>query len=423
MANPIASRMAKALRPSAADDVRDTGAGRLALLMAQAPLGHWIGPLANSTGPNSRPFDTKQNILRFIFSNDGVLEVMGGLAEESRQDFASRLRQSVGGPISIAAELLAGKTEATPLAPAASRRLSLWRATFAGTPEDVLDLATQFLEAERSEEALYLKVSSLLALGRIKEAVDYAVEQLLLNQQLHAYLTMNELVAATYFDGTNRFPERLTTPLLLYYYAQYVSSEAMSYRSYSAEDFLFSLGLERPSELQPTAWPGQADLLRTFLWDVCTLSTIRLFTAFDSERSIEDERVKICQILSTWLPDEREVFDDEALSIVRGRLRETLSVSTRPFSAPEPFGSCANNMGCNSSSDRRTVRVLLAEATLFAKMAPIGFEVDHAPVRCLFHPLRERQPRRYAPISLSAMRALSHHWHSGRGAEGTDLQA
>lgn len=94
-------------------------------------------------------------------------------------------------------------------------------------------------------------------------------------------------------------------------------SEINSFRRYATEDFLTSRNVQMPSELRDQLSQLDHELAIYFLSVVCVPSVLDLMTAFDTSRSVQEERRRICALLTEIDPSNADTYRDELTHITQ----------------------------------------------------------------------------------------------------------
>ncbi|MER9539801.1 hypothetical protein [Mesorhizobium sp. M0586] len=327
--NELVSKLEGALR--AIDQPGDEGARasialwKLGLMLGHTSVGRWATSVAQAYAPRANPFDPSFDGARFVAASDGLLEAFSALTAECAAAFALQIEKIYGpSPVAAAARILVGQPIAEAalanLSKATQMSLALQRAVLQKDADAVLDAASQMLQLSRTREALFFREGALLELGRVRDALSNAVELLVSDPLYITWLPVRDLIRLVYRNDQNEFAGDIETPILFDFASKHVDQELSSYVSYTAEDFILTKDADRPSRVEWQLSTGDDALLVHFLAEVCTPATLRLFTAFESERELEEERIAICQLLSRLDSNRRGKYEDEARSIVTSRL-------------------------------------------------------------------------------------------------------
>lgn len=297
---------------------------KLGLMLGHSSTGQWSNAVGAIHAPRARPFDPTFDGPRYVAASDGVLGPLSVLSPSLAKTYAEHLEaQYPKSALAFAARVIAGNDspgEDCPLTPSDAASLRLHRAALTQDADSILAAAEAVLTHAPTKEAVFLRGAALLELERVRDALESAVD-ILLKQPLHAaWLPLDDIVRHIYDDARNQYPDLIQTPILFDFCTRHTNPELSSYVSYTAEDYVLARGVDRPSRLDWNADPTPPELVVHFLSEVCSASTLRLFTAFESERELEEERIAICQVLSRLVPEQREQFEDEARGIVTSRL-------------------------------------------------------------------------------------------------------
>lgn len=327
-ANELATRLQQTLKSLAA--AGDEGARasmalhKLGWMLGHSGLGRWAVAVAATFAPRARPFDPTFEGPRFVAASDGVVEHFSALSNSITEAYVARIEEIYPETaIAGAARILAvgwPDDESSLVAAPQARALALNQAAMGRDPNAVLEAADKILAHRPTRESIFLRVAALLELSRVESALDSAVA-ILIEQPLYGvWLPLEDTVRYIYDEEINRLPSKIQTPILFHFCSEQVNPDLGSYVSYTAEDYILTRGVDRPSAIEWANGETPLALAVHFLATVCSSSTLRLFTAFESEKELEEERIAICQILTRLAPERREEFEDEARGIVTSRL-------------------------------------------------------------------------------------------------------
>lgn len=326
--NEVASRLKLTLRSltTAGDEGARAvaGAAKLGMMLGHTGLGRWTVALASTFAPRAKPYDPTHDGPRFVSAYDGLIESFSALTSNVAAAYVDKLNALYpASAVATAASVLTTgdiADQAVVLAPPRAKALALTRAAITREPTVVLEAARRVAEHGATRESIYLRVAALLELMQVEAALEGAVG-ILVDEPLHGtWLPLEDIVRHVYADEVNHLPANIHTPILFHFCAEQVSADLGSYVSYTAEDYVMAHGYDRPSQIDWQSSATPLPLVIHFLATVCTTSTLRLFTAFESERELEEERIAICQLLTRLAQDRREEFEDEARGIVTSRL-------------------------------------------------------------------------------------------------------
>lgn len=103
-------------------------------------------------------------------------------------------------------------------------------------------------------------------------------------------------------------------------YSSLYGSDRDEAKTISAEEFLAKNGVSRPSELRGRIDPLSLDALIYFLMSVCKIETLDSHIAYESERDVQDERIRILLWLSELDDRNNSVYRAEIASIAQRQL-------------------------------------------------------------------------------------------------------
>lgn len=297
---------------------------KVGIIFQQQDVGLWCAAVARSFSPQAAPFNLETDTLRFIGSSGPNLSGLNALPEQQARLYLQHLEKKLGpcAFVEAAAILANGPLVESPvsLSPMASAEISLRRAVRRGTAYDTLSVCEASLAIGPTRAAVHFQIKSLLTVGKAGEALRLATAYLHDDPSRYTWMPLDTLIGDVYVNEINLFPAQIETPILFFYYTKYVDPSKISYRAYTAEDFLLSRGADRPSLIKSRPHGVTNAYWVTLLADVCGTSTLRLFSAFETELELETERIAICQQLTVLDPQKKEGYEDEARSVVRSRV-------------------------------------------------------------------------------------------------------
>tara|TARA_R110000851_G_scaffold253360_1_gene405807 strand:- start:33 stop:2807 length:2775 start_codon:yes stop_codon:yes gene_type:complete len=87
-------------------------------------------------------------------------------------------------------------------------------------------------------------------------------------------------------------------------------------RAYAYEDYLISIGINKPSEWQPRQ--GQDRRKEVYFFrNVCVKEVMQFSIFFSSSKQLQEERIRICNLLIELDPESSEVYENELRALVR----------------------------------------------------------------------------------------------------------
>lgn len=205
------------------------------------------------------------------------------------------------------------------------RELEIRTAILAERYEDALTAARKLNgHGGPTKLSLRAEIRSLLNLGRLEEATKTAVNWCLADTNLATWAPLEE-IAFQLQASSNPFDFLIEKPILYDLLARHKDTGFSPQRAYACEDYLSSIGVDRPSQINFSSYEGDKRHLLYFLSEVCTASTLRLSIAYGSEKELEDEIILIFSRLSEIDAENAENYEEKARGIVRARLvREAL---------------------------------------------------------------------------------------------------
>ena len=109
------------------------------------------------------------------------------------------------------------------------------------------------------------------------------------------------------FDYTNN----ICTPIFYDIYSKKISSDLDVEKSIRCEMFLESWGLEKPSQLIDKDMEIEDNKIDYFLKYLAVFQVMDASIYFDSTKSIEKERIAVCQYMAEKNPTSKESYSNE----------------------------------------------------------------------------------------------------------------
>lgn len=300
---------------------------RIGLLLDRIPIGEWCLAMAEEAAGSALMPSRKSAFRRFIASPGLHPLVLPHLPARLRDAMDARLRLvHGGGRTSHAAGLVlaALPTDDLRLGPGflaqARIRIAYARDDF----RSVVDESRVYLQAHGATGKWVVEAHILATArsGDLRGAVSGAVAHFLDRPELVTWLPLGDLAAliAANAEEHASLADMAELPIFFDLLAKNLTPDYQPRISYACEDFLETLGVERPSDIDFSLFPGGPRTLLHFLREICVLPVLRLSTAYGTERELEDERIRICGLLSQLDKDSSDRYSDEARALVRGRL-------------------------------------------------------------------------------------------------------
>lgn len=180
----------------------------------------------------------------------------------------------------------------------------------------------------------------LLQMDRLSEAVDFIARHALDDQGVIRMLPIGECTSKLNKTNLRELAPSITTPILLDVAARYLDDAYGNRRSYAYEDFLNAHSVERPSELKDHVAGFNKQLLTYYLRYICVPEVMQVSIAFNSSKELEEERLRVCNILLSLDPDNSSEYEAEIRTItrkhaIRRGLRQVeqskISIETEPI--------------------------------------------------------------------------------------------
>jgi len=333
--NPIIGRIRSTLA-----DIRQPGATgtraaaellKIGLMLDKLNIGQWcIAKSLEVTSP-SLISDLGFGRLRFLATPNLEPFAIPLIPGPAQQKYVEQIVQVYGSRPSVTvARVLAGlapipDSSSEELGPSKLEELRIFSSLTNGDYDSALHLARAAISRLKVPTKLLLRTEILcqIELGRVEDALRSVVSWCLQDTRLAVWAPLEEVHTAV--EATSGLNHLVEKPILYDLLTRHRDISFASLKSYACEDYLASLGLERPSQIDINRPPTAKDLLVYFLSEVCTAPVLRLSIAYASEHELEDELITISQMLAKVDSDNAEKYEENAREIVRARsIRQAL---------------------------------------------------------------------------------------------------
>lgn len=326
-ASPLAKRIGKALGSRLRPE--ETSKGQAALRKLGAMFDHlssgrWLTAYASDPHLLENQSSAASSLRRFINSSSLEPEVKRYLDQDKQQLLTRSLQAPSTTPYLAWLDKLAthqmGSGSGT-LSRIAELELDILSAVANERLDDLLHKASEFetVVGDHSHLSLNARLKGELGLNGIQAAASFAVDRLLKNKDLAAWLPISAIAKQIIDEGVDA--GSIDIPILLHFAAQEQSDPFASERTYAVEDYLAARGALRPTDLTSRIDRSEAtDKELFFFRECCAASSLRISTLFQNETELEEERIALCQWLIAEKDDETEALEEEGRELVRGRL-------------------------------------------------------------------------------------------------------
>ena len=173
------------------------------------------------------------------------------------------------------------------------------------------------------QEAAKALIELLVDTEDFDVATRLTAEILIVHPSWHARLPLTMLLEAVE-AGPRKLRKALNSEIYfsvcLGLYSSIYGSDRDEAKTISAEEFLTNKGVSTPSELRGRADLTSTDALIYFLMSVCKIETLDSHIAYESERDVQDERIRILLWLSELDDKNNSIYRAEIASIAQRQL-------------------------------------------------------------------------------------------------------
>lgn len=185
---------------------------------------------------------------------------------------------------------------------------------------DSLNAATNLVKSNNkyyTHQSIRLISNCYIKLGRVKECIDYMVDEYIANKNILRILPFEDAVNNLNDETINDLRKNISFPII---YDIIVKKGEIKYekeRAYAYEDFLLANNLERPSQLENVKKKFGQNKLVYYLNNLCVEQVMDSSIFFDSSDDIANERVSVCSLLTELDHQNSDVYNAEIRKILR----------------------------------------------------------------------------------------------------------
>jgi hypothetical protein len=239
------------------------------------------------------------------------------VSPEQRLQYLARLEQTYGHNVSIEffkAQATNTELSLPELGPAATRWLAINRT---GSTKLLEDAPGTLKRTGLEGPALRKVVTQLLQHEKdVVSACDLVAKRYVANPFIWPQLPLAEIASS--IQASNKIDQKkLSLPIFWDIYARHVDQKATQQRAYAVEDSWEAAGAQKPSELPIPTAETELHLFWYYLNVLCIPSILDESDAFQKASDVDQERIKICQILAEVDPAHSELYQAEIRSITR----------------------------------------------------------------------------------------------------------
>ena len=168
-----------------------------------------------------------------------------------------------------------------------------------------------------SNKAFSIISFCLLKMSDIGNCIKYVTAKYVRNQKLHYILPIKDIGENLDNYSTEQLKNDISLSIFYDMYSKYIDNKYDSYRGYAYEDFLFSNGIQRPSEITDIKSKFDIELVIYFLRHICIEPIMDCSTVYDGSIDITNERLNVCRILVSINDKNIETYQNEIKDILR----------------------------------------------------------------------------------------------------------
>ncbi len=175
------------------------------------------------------------------------------------------------------------------------------------TPREVND-------ALRAESHAYLDA------GDIQSSLTTIANGYIHNSRIWRMLPIQRCIDSLKDESISAYGGGLSLPIVYDLYLRYVGDDRPYIRSDAYEDFLSARGYSAPSDISPPLDDTPQEHLNYFLWRICTPEVMLHSDSFASSREVEDERIRVLELLRRADPSNSSKYEAALRKLTREQI-------------------------------------------------------------------------------------------------------
>jgi len=166
-------------------------------------------------------------------------------------------------------------------------------------------------------DSIYLNIKCFILTRQFEECINITVDSCLTNENLYVKLPIRKIISLLEDNKESVSNKNIALPIIYDIYSKWIDRDRDFKIFIAYEDFLIENGLRMPSEIIPLIDSFDRPKLIYFLKNICIPKVMDSSEFFESTEEVEQERIKVCQILRDIDSDNDIIYYDEIKSITQ----------------------------------------------------------------------------------------------------------
>lgn len=159
------------------------------------------------------------------------------------------------------------------------------------------------------------KIQAHLSIDDIEMAINIIVDSYFSNKNLLLEIDTEKITSRLKTEQLNS--KNINILIFIELLSKYVNPVLFKNKQDYLEDFLLVNNIKLISEIDINTLDYDIDKMVYILYDFCTIDNIAKYYYFESQEQVEEERIKICRILTELDPHRKEIYNEEIKEITQ----------------------------------------------------------------------------------------------------------
>ena len=166
-------------------------------------------------------------------------------------------------------------------------------------------------------DSICLNIKCFMLTNQLEECINITVDSYLTNNNLYLKLPIKEIISLLEDNKHSVSNKNIAIAIIYDIYSNWIDRDRDFKKFIAHEDFLIENGLRKPSEIIPLIDNFDRPKLIYFLKNICIPQVMDSSEFYESTEEVEQERIKVCQILRDIDSDNDIIYYDEIKSITQ----------------------------------------------------------------------------------------------------------
>lgn len=165
--------------------------------------------------------------------------------------------------------------------------------------------------------AMSYQIKAKIELGNIEGALKDIVDFYFFRLDVARSLPFDKLNKAISKSERHSISSNIELPIFYHILVEEFGADVSSLRAYSYEDFLISKGVCKPSEESKIYGCIDRKKVIFYLKNICVQEVMQFSFYFQKSKELEDERIRVCNLLADLDPMNATIYEEELRNLVR----------------------------------------------------------------------------------------------------------